>query len=368
MQVKKGDREMEILKAVAHPVRKGILSSLSYGQQAFSNLMLDCGLDPGSETGLFLYHLSKLMEKGFVKKSNGRYRLTKHGEAASRLLQSLPRLDIYPQNDKGGEKIVRSEISIPKINVKEVVGGDMVIDKWEFKPGEKRVYEESGRIPSDIFGGTFYIEECLGTVDLPNEQGRVFMIRHESYTRNYFGTDKNRIRTPVKDGYHLAMRGYDNYSVRDDGVYILWISVWGSNYENEKPDETFYEPLRKVIVLPMKIGDEKKEEEMEGKYFHSWHWKVIGQYEVSIGEKKYDCLLKRAHNVWTENGVVISRVSERFTTNGFIDVLTRTYHAATQKRKWMYESVKGWEKNPKVECCGEKHYLTNEFFLTKRTY
>jgi hypothetical protein len=32
----------------------------------------------------------------------------------------------------------------------------------------------------------------------------------------------------------------------------------------------------------------------------------------------------------------------------------------------MYKSVKGWEKNPAIACCGEKHYLTNEFFLTKR--
>ena len=51
----------------------------------------------------------------------------------------------------------------------------------------------------------------------------------------------------------------------------------------------------------------------------------------------------------------------------YVDVLVRSYHAPTQKRKWLFESVKGWEKNSTVECCEEKHYLTNEFYLEKRT-
>ena len=55
-------------------------------------------------------------------------------------------------------------------------------------------------------------------------------------------------------------------------------------------------------------------------------------------------------------------------TNDFIDILIRAYHATTQKRKWILESVEGWEKNPTIECCGEKHYLPDEFYLANRTF
>jgi hypothetical protein len=365
--VGKKDQKMEILEAVAHPVRKGVVSSLTYGQRTFSNLMLDCGLDPGSETGLFLYHLSKLMEDGFVKKENGRYRLTKVGEEASRLLQSIPNLSAYPRIVEGGEKTV-SKISIPKISVEEVVGGNMIIDQWEFKPSEKRIYKETGRISSDIFGGSFYIKECLGTVNLPSETGKAFMVRHESYTRNYFGTEKNRIRTPIKDGYHLSMREYDVYSLREDSVYLLWTSVWGPNYETEKPDETIYDPSEKMMEPPMKVGDEASYEKKESDYLHKVHSRVLGQYKVTINDRIFDCLLKRTHSAWTKDSMIeIDRIGERYVNHGTVDILTRAYHAPTQKRRWMFESVKGWEKNPIVECCGEKHYLTSESFLAKRT-
>lgn len=198
------------------------------------------------------------------------------------------------------------------------------------------------------------------------------MVKHETYTKNYFGTEKNRIRTPIKDGYYLSMREYDTFSVRDDdGVYMLWTSVWGPNYETEKPEETVYDPPEKWKAQspPMKIGDEMSSEKKEGNYLNSVHSKVIGQYKVTINNGSYDCLLKRAHSVWTKNGEnEIDRVSERFVSQGMVDMLTRVYHAPTQKRKWLFESVKGWEKNPNAECCGEKHYLTSESFLANRTY
>jgi len=358
---------MAILRAVAHPLRKSIISSLISGEQTFSHLMLDCGLDPGSETGIFLYHLSKLMEESFVEKKKERYRLTKHGNAASRLLQSLPHLNIYPSIEEEGQKRI-SEGAIPKITVEEVPAEDMVINQWEFKPGEERLYKETKRIPSDIFGETFYTKKCLGTVNLPNETGRTFMVRHETYTRNYFGTEKNRIRTPFKDGYYLSMREYDTFSVRDDGVYMLWTSVWGPNYETEKPEETIYDPPEKLREPPMKIGDETSYEKKEGDYLLRVHSKVIGRYTLRIDDRSFHCLLKRTHSVWTKNEESeIDRVGERFVTHGLVDILTRAYHASTQKRRWMFEAIKNWEKNPTFECCGQKHYLTSEFFLAKRT-
>jgi hypothetical protein len=71
----------------------------------FSDLMLNCGLDPGSETGLFLYHLSKLMEQDLVKKRYGKYESTERGDEASRLLRSLAHPYINSQVEEGGEKM-----------------------------------------------------------------------------------------------------------------------------------------------------------------------------------------------------------------------------------------------------------------------
>ena len=59
------DQEIKVLKSVAHSIKKSIVSSLTDGSRTFSCLMLDCGLDPGSETGIFQYHLYKLTESKF---------------------------------------------------------------------------------------------------------------------------------------------------------------------------------------------------------------------------------------------------------------------------------------------------------------
>jgi hypothetical protein len=369
MSVSKKDQQIEVLKAVAHPIRRGIISSLTYGQRAFSNLMLDCGLDPNSETGLFLYHLSKLVEGGFVEKGDGKYGLTQRGESTSRLLRSLPQPYVNSQIEKGGEKMTRNESAVQNITVERVACGDMVIDGWKFEPGEERLYEESKRLASDAFSGTFYVKECLGKVDLPGEPGMAYMVRHETYTRNYVGTEKNRVRTPLKEGHYLSMREYDTFSVRESGAYTLWTSVWGPNYETEGPEDMLYDPPEKWQEPPMRIGDEVSYEKKEGDYLLKVHSKVMGQYVVRVDDKSFDCLLKRTHSVWMRNGQKeIDRVYERYVTDGLLDTLTRIYHAPTQKRRWMFESVKGWEKNQTVECCGEKLYLTNEFFLAKRNF
>jgi len=369
MSVARRDPQAEVLKIVAHQIRGGIMLSLTQGQRTFTDLMLDCGLDPGSETGLFLYHLSKLMEQDFVIKRHGKYESTERGDEASRLLRSLTPPHIYSHAEEGGEKMTRKGVDVHMIGVEEVKVGDMVIGEWEFRPGEVRVYEESGRIPSyDFDGGSFFIEECLGSVNLPSESGKAFMIRHETYTRKYVGTERNKIRTPFKDGYYLSMREYDTISCRDDGIFYLWTSVWGPNNEDEKPDETLYDRPRKWNEPPMKIGDEASDEREEGDYVYKAHSKVMGQCVVRIDDRSYDCLLKRTHAVWSKDGEnEIDRVGERFVTDKLVDILTRTYHAPTQKRRWMLESLKGWEDNPTVECCGEKHYMTGEFYLVKRS-
>jgi len=266
--------------------------------------------------------------------------------------------------------MVRGGAAIHEIRVEEAKVGDIAISEWEFKPGEVRTYEESGRIPSyDFDGGSFFIEECLGNVDLPSESGIGYMIRHETYTRRYVGTERNRMRTPIKGGYYLSMREYDTIICRDDSVFRLWTSVWGPNYEDEKADETLYDPPKKWNEPPMKVGDEASEERKEGDYMYKAHSKVMGWYVVRIDDRIFNCLLKRTHAVWSKDGEnEIDRIGERFVTEKLVDILTRAYHAPTQKRRWMFESIKGWENNLTVECCGEKHYLTGEFYLAGRSF
>jgi hypothetical protein len=363
--VREDKSEIDILRDVAHPIRRGIIFSLSSGSQIFSNIMVDCGLDSGSETGIFLYHLSKLKEKRFVEKNDVGYSLSKLGITALRLLQSLPHLE-SSYSIEGGETMKESA---PKISIKPTEA-EVIIDKWDFKPGESRLYKESGLVSPDLFGRSFYIKDCLGTVELPNEP-KVLMVKHETYKKKYRGTDANKLRTPVKDGFYLDMREYDTLSIRDDGVYILWTSVWGPNYESEKPEETVYKPPEKYNAQspPMKLGDQNSGQKTEGNYVNSFHNEVIGNYIINIDGRKYDCLLKQTHQTWKkEREIEISRVSQRFVTNDFVDILIRAYHAPTQKRKWILESVEGWEKNPAIECCGEKHYLTDEFYLANRAF
>ncbi|MHA2358592.1 MAG: hypothetical protein ACXABK_07490 [Candidatus Heimdallarchaeaceae archaeon] len=358
--MKEKSLEIEILRDIVHPIRRGIIFSIGSGSQNFSNIMVDCGLDPGSETGIFLYHLSKLKEKRIVEKNRDGYSLSKLGITALRLLQSLPHLE-SSYSREGGE-IVKE--SVPRISIKPAEG-DLIINKWDFKPGESRLYKESGFVSPDLFGRSFYIKDCLGIVEIPNEP-KVLMVKHETYKEKYRGTDANKIRIHVKDGFYLDMREYDTLSIREDGVYILWTSVWGPNYESEKPEETIYKPPTKYDA---KIDDQNCGQKTEGRYLNSFHNKVIGKSIVNIDGRKFNCLLKQTHQTWKkEKEIEISRVSQRYVTNDFVDILIRAYHAPTQKRKWILESVKDWEKNPSIDCCGEKHHLTDEFYLAKRTF
>lgn len=254
-------REIEILRDVIHPIRNGIIFSIGSGSQNFSSIIVDCGLDPGSETGIFLYHLSKLKEKRFTVKSKDGYLLGSLGITALRLLQPLTHLESSYRRE-GGEIMKESA---PKISIK-LTEGELIIDKWDFKPGESRLYKESGFVSPDLFGRSFYIKDCLGTVELPNEP-KVLMVNNETYKKKYRGTKANNLRTHVKDGFYLDMREYDTLSIRDDGVYILWTSVWGPNYESEKPEETIYKPPEKYNAQspPMKIGAQNSDQKIEGR-------------------------------------------------------------------------------------------------------
>ena len=69
---------VEILQTLGNPIRKSVMISLSTSQKAlrFSELMKASGLDPNSESGQFMYHLSELMKREIIFKKEEKYLLS----------------------------------------------------------------------------------------------------------------------------------------------------------------------------------------------------------------------------------------------------------------------------------------------------
>jgi tetratricopeptide (TPR) repeat protein len=83
------------LRILSNPIRFKIVRILSVKSTSYSELMKSCSLDLLTQTGVFNYHINRMINIGIIRKKAGQYTLTHLGMKISNLLFSLEK--IYPK-------------------------------------------------------------------------------------------------------------------------------------------------------------------------------------------------------------------------------------------------------------------------------
>ncbi len=74
---------------MSNGVRRRAIQALAKQKHRYSELIRDTGLIPSTDSGVFNYHLSKLLASKLVAKLNDHYELTPQGELAARYLLKI---------------------------------------------------------------------------------------------------------------------------------------------------------------------------------------------------------------------------------------------------------------------------------------
>jgi len=80
-----------VFSALSHSLRRSIVLALRDSHHQFSDLMRLCGLDPDHDSGLFVYHLSQLIDLGIVERVGEGYKLTDFGARIGELILAVER-------------------------------------------------------------------------------------------------------------------------------------------------------------------------------------------------------------------------------------------------------------------------------------
>lgn len=145
-----------VFRALSRSLRRSIISALRGSDRQFSDLMRTCGLDPDHDSGLFVYHLSQLIDLGLVERVGEGYRLTDFGERISELVSTVEResaflIERIPKEKKEVTE-VKGDISIEWFEFDKMVQQGILYETEEdFVPKmsqeQRRIYEVAKQWP-----------------------------------------------------------------------------------------------------------------------------------------------------------------------------------------------------------------------------
>lgn len=158
------DTTSETLRAISHPVRRSMIEALEIQTLSFSDLMLECGLNPNFDTGQFCYHLSDLTENAIVSKKAEKYHLTDFGCRVSKYLKMID-----SECSMSLKKVTESE-------VKEVNRLEELVTRWQTEEESKKregkmlsfdIQKTKERIPPDKRLKTEKFKEWTERIPVP---------------------------------------------------------------------------------------------------------------------------------------------------------------------------------------------------------
>ncbi|MFB0523346.1 MAG: hypothetical protein ACETV1_06265 [Candidatus Bathyarchaeia archaeon] len=115
-----------------------------------------CGLDPDHDSGLFVYHLSQLIDSGIIKRRGEGYGLTNFGEKASELLLAVERESSFLleriHREEKEVKEVKEDIDVQWVGPDEMVQrGVLYRTEEDFVPKmsheQRQIYETAKKWP-----------------------------------------------------------------------------------------------------------------------------------------------------------------------------------------------------------------------------
>ena len=275
----------KILNILSHPLRRDIVKSLEEGPGSYSMIMLECGLDPNHDSGLFSYHLNGLIGSNIIKRLKDGYELTDLGRRALAIARSAEGLG--EGRKQGGTSTPSSESERRRsIDLAKVV---------RVEPME----EASIRID---------LEDCM------IQRGSVYW----GLTRKTIGVDEVTYLWRLHDGSVIfevrdpgyGGKGWTMHHLREDGLFTLGGAVEitkGGQKAIESFNEAWMGKILRVYPLPLEIGKKWSHESRSlqtstNPAVTGWESRdgtstytgeVMGEYGVTIDSNSFDCLLLR---------------------------------------------------------------------------
>ncbi|MHA2358466.1 MAG: winged helix-turn-helix domain-containing protein, partial [Candidatus Heimdallarchaeaceae archaeon] len=294
-----------IYKVVSNRIRRRMIQLLSQEKLTYLELLISTGLEPDRHHGWFDYHLKVLLDEGILTKEDDQYLLTNYGEGISRLLDSIKGESqrIFGREVNRLKERIKMRSKAPIITMEEIVGGKMTIVLDPHQPlwqqGEHRIYKGSNKPEIEL-------QTCLERIFFTKVREYHSIMLYEGYVSEYDGTEENKkIVNRTEEGYFLDTWAKVWEVQKQDGVYITKSLYWCAQGPTEKEEEVPKYPKKyptfpmgafpsKVTQFTFRIGDkftEKDDIKMNGEKQGEviTKGKILGEYEVKIGEAEHDC-------------------------------------------------------------------------------
>ena len=204
-----------LLQAAGNLIRKATIQILASGEMGFSQLLAACGLDYDHDTGQFCYHLSELIRRGLVEKTNQNYRLTPLGSKVAGILEGLDKecSSLFAETARRGEI---------KMEEREMEGGEMQAEWVEY--GKEVQFEkrtEKGRMRADFHTRPALLRKRIAK-ELPEGTEKDKLLRFLDRTESW--------------------KGPMTVLIKDQDVPLAWAVVNSRIFWGDKPDKETGKP------------------------------------------------------------------------------------------------------------------------------